>query len=81
MKKYVVGVLSFFENNIKLYKVEAENEYEAIKKAMVEFTPEKYREEELEFQNSEDYPKTLEDLKSMLLGSDIVTSAIEINKF
>ena len=38
MKNYVVGILSMFENDLKLFKVVAENEYEAVKKGMVEFT-------------------------------------------
>ena len=38
MKNYVVGILSMFENDLKLFKVMAENEYEAVKKGMVEFT-------------------------------------------
>lgn len=63
MKNYVVAVISFFDNAIKQFKIEAENEYEAVKKAMVEFTEtEDGKKSELEYQNSEDYPKTVEEL-------------------
>jgi hypothetical protein len=31
MKNYVVGILSMFENDLKLFKITAENEYEAVK--------------------------------------------------
>ena len=37
MKKYVVGILSMFENEVKLFKIEAVNKYEAVKKGMIEF--------------------------------------------
>jgi hypothetical protein len=62
MKNYVVGILSMFENDLKLFKVTAENEYEAVKKGMLEFS--NNNENEVEWQSSEDYPKTLEDMYS-----------------
>lgn len=63
MKNYVVAVISFFENEIKQFKIQSENEYEAVKKAMVEFTEtEDGKKSELEYQNSDDYPKTIEEL-------------------
>ena len=43
MKNYVVGILSMYENDLKLFKVEAENKYEALKKGMVDFTSEEYK--------------------------------------
>lgn len=62
MKNYVVGILSMFENDLKLFKISAQNDYEAVKKGMVEFTDDKYKKEEIDSQNSEDYPKDLEGL-------------------
>lgn len=61
MKNYVVGILSFFENDLRLFKIEAENEYEAVKKGMLEFT--ENNEDELDYQNSDKYPTDLEGLE------------------
>jgi len=60
MKNYVVGILSMFENNLKLFKVSADNEYEAVKKGMLIFSNNDSN--ELEWQNSDDYPKDMEGL-------------------
>lgn len=66
MKNYVVGILSMFENDLKLFKVTAENEYDAVKKGMVEFSSdEESKQFELDWQNSEDYPKDLKGLYSV----------------
>lgn len=63
MKNYVVGILSMFENDLKLFKITAENEYDAVKKGMVEFCDnEESKQFEINWQNSEDYPKTFEEL-------------------
>lgn len=35
MNNYIVGITNLFEGSIKLYKIEAENEIEAIKKAVI----------------------------------------------
>lgn len=66
MKNYVVGILSMFENDLKLFKITAENEYEAVKKGMVEFFGEdqEAKDCELQWQNSEVYPKTIEEMYS-----------------
>jgi hypothetical protein len=79
MKNYAVGYLTFFENELKMFKVQAESEYEAIKKAMVEAaTKEEYKQDELEWQASEKYPDNLEDLIEMLYNSDVAVNAIEV---
>lgn len=66
MKNYVVGILSMFENDLKLFKVTAENKYEAVKKGMVEFCDdEESKKHEIDWQNSEDYPKDFEGLYSV----------------
>lgn len=62
MKNYVVGVLSMFENNLKLFKVQAESDYEAVKKGMLLFS--NNDENEIEWQNSKDYPKDMQGLIS-----------------
>lgn len=54
MKNYVVGILSLFENDLNLFKVKAENEYEAVKKGMVEFADSTGgKQYEIDWQNSE----------------------------
>ena len=66
MKNYVVGILSMFENELKLFKVSAENKYDAIKKGMVTFCEdESGKSFEIELQESEDYPKDIEGLYSI----------------
>ena len=77
MKNYVVGILSMFENDLKLFKVMAENEYEAVKKGMVEFTERKQY--EIDWQNSEDYPTDLEGLYSVY--EEVPFSVIEVGSF
>lgn len=77
MANFVVG-LSFFDTELKLIKIEEESEYEAIKKAMVLNCEEKYRESEIEWQKSENYPKDKESLISYLYESDILINIIEI---
>ena len=80
MKNYVVGILSMFENDLKLFKVVAENEYEAIKKGMVEFTdnPES-KKHEIDWQNSSDYPTDLEGLYSVY--EEVPFSVVEVGSF
>jgi len=79
MKKFVVGYLNFYDNEILLLKVEAESSYEAVKKAMVEFcTTEEGRLEELEWQANEEYPDNFNDLSDMLYNSDTAINVIEI---
>ena len=63
MRNFVVGVLSTFENNLKLFKITAESEYEAVKKAMIEFCDdEDAKMYEIDWQNSDDYPKSIEEM-------------------
>ncbi len=66
MTNYVVGILSMFENEVKLFKISAENQYEAVKQGMVEFCEdEESKQFELDWQNSEDYPEDFEGLYSV----------------
>ena len=78
MKNYVVGILSMYENDLKLFKVEAEDKYEALKKGMVDFTSEEYKEHELEFQNGVICPPNFESLTGFYNVGDIMTNVIEI---
>jgi len=78
MKNYVVAVISFFENDIQQFKVEAENEYEAVKKGILAFTKEEYKKGEIAFQNSEDYPKDMDGLEDLYNNAEMDFSVIEI---
>jgi len=80
MKNYVVGILSMFENNLKLFKVTADNEFEAVKKGMVEFAcDDESKQDEIDFQNSGDYPIDLDGLYSIY--EEIPFSVIEVSSF
>lgn len=78
MKNYVVGYLSFFENDIVLLKVQAESKYDAAKKAILEICSEEYKQDEIDWQNHEDYPKTFEALQDYMANADSVVDVIEI---
>lgn len=78
MKNYVVGILSMFENDLKLFKITAENKYEAVKRGMVEFcTDTESRQFEIDWQNSEDYPKDFEGLYNVY--EEAPFNVIEVN--
>lgn len=74
MKNYVFGVLSMFENELKLFKISAESKYEAVKKGMLEFSEQD--ENEIAWQDSEDYPTDIEGLISTY--EDLPFNIIEI---
>ena len=80
MKNYVVGILSMFENDLKLFKVVAESEYEAVKKGMVEFCEdEENKQHEIDWQNSNEYPKDLEGLHCVY--EEVPFSVVEVGSF
>jgi len=82
MKNYVVGVLSMFENDLKLFTITAENKYEAVKKGMVEFAKSitsESAQHEIDWQNSEDYPTDLEGLYSAY--EEVPFSVVEVGSF
>lgn len=83
MNKYVVAIISFFENDLKQFKIEAENEYEAVKKAMIEKCgdDEEMKKYELDWQNSEEYPTDLLALYSAYYNADMAISTIQIKEF
>ena len=78
MKTFVVGILSLFDYELKLLKINAENEYEALKKGMIESSSEEYKQEEIDWQKSEECPKTYEQLVDMLYNSDMSVNVLEI---
>lgn len=77
MKQFVVAVISFFDNEIKQYKVEAESDFEAAKKVLVEFAG-NYKEDEIKHQNSDDYPKDLKSLRVYLGNGEMDISVMEV---
>jgi hypothetical protein len=80
MKNYIVGMLLVYEGDLKLFPITAENEYEAVKKGMVKLaTTEIDKKAEIEFQNSEDYPKNLKELNNIY--NDTIFSVIEVGSF
>jgi hypothetical protein len=80
MKKYIVSICSFFDYEVKSFEIEAENEYEAVKKGMIEFSEkESYKKSELGIQNSEQYPKTIEELNNFYEEMDF--AVIEVGSF
>jgi hypothetical protein len=78
MKNYVVGILSMFENDLKLFKVEAEDKYEALKKGMVDYTSEEYKQDEIEFQNGDVCPPNFKSLTDYYSVGELMTNVIEI---
>lgn len=81
MKKYIVAIISFFDNEIKQFKIEAENTYEAMKKGMIEFCGEEYKKGEIAYQSSPDYPSDEEQLKKYCNNHEMDISVIEISEF
>lgn len=78
LKTFVVGILSLFDYDLKLLKINAENEYEALKKGTIESCSEKYKQDEIDWQNSEEYPKTYDELVDLLYNSDMCVNVLEI---
>ena len=78
-KKFVVALISFFDNEIKQFIIEAPSEYEAFKKAMLEFvTDEDSKRAELEWQNSPLYPPTYQGILDTIPNWEMDCSIIEI---
>lgn len=77
MKNYVVGLLSMFENDLKLFKVSAPSEYDAFKIAIIDFCDtQESKQHEIDWQNSQEYPKTYKELYSYY--EEIPFNVIEI---
>jgi hypothetical protein len=78
---YVVALISFFDNDIKQFEIKAESPYEAVKKGMLEMASEKHKQDEIDFQNSEDYPKTIEEMEEHFANCDMDFSVFEVGSF
>lgn len=79
MKNYVVGIYSAYEGMVRLFKVVAENEYEAVKKGMIDIASnEESKQYEIDWQNSEEYPTDLEGLHSAYEDSPF--SVVEVGE-
>jgi hypothetical protein len=82
MKNYVVALISFFDNEIKQFCIEAESPFDAVKKSKVEFLlSDEYKQSEIDFQNSENYPTDLDGLDDMFANSEMDFSIIEVGSF
>lgn len=80
MKYFIVAICSFFDSEIKQFKINADTGYDAFKLAIIEFWKEEESKiEERNWQNSSDYPKTLEELSYTLC--DTIFSVIEVKEF
>jgi len=77
MKTFVIGILSFFENENRLFKVTAENEVDAMKQALIEFTNPKYREDQIEWNKT--IGNTVAEIQDACFNSDMsITTPMEI---
>ena len=79
MKRFVVAIMSYFDNELEQYVINSESEYEAVKSSMLVYW--KFKgglKDEENWQNLPDYPKTYEELKRALFDSDMNVSVIEI---
>ncbi len=80
MKTYVVATVNFFDNEIKQSIQKKENKFEAFKSHMLDLCRnEESKQAELEWQQSEEYPKTFEELIERGIGDwEMDMSVIEI---
>jgi hypothetical protein len=77
MKSYVVGIVSHFDYNFRLFKVSAESPQKAMKEAMPLFENEAYRESLRKF--IEDLPDNVDVIKDTLFNNyEISSEVIEI---
>jgi len=82
MKKYVVALISFFDNEIRQFKIEAESDYEAVKKAMVEFCDsEDGVKDQINWQNDPLFPVNLERLKLDVVNAEMDFCVTEVKEF
>ena len=69
MKKnyfYVVALNFFFDDDLIQFKIRAENEFEAVRKAMVEIYSDEYKEEDISF-----YKHKAQEIASLLSQLDV----------
>jgi len=78
MKNYVVAICSMFDNDVQQFKVSSENEYEAVKREMVEICEDddERKNGESQWQKSDDYPKDMKGLRKIY--EELPFSVIEV---
>lgn len=81
MKKYIVALISFFDNDIEQFEIEAESPYDAVKKAMIQMASENHKQDEIDFQNSDEYPKTIEEMEEHFADCEMDFSVTEVGSF
>jgi len=73
--KYAVAIINFFDNENKIHVVEADNEIDAMKKAILKINPES----ELIIEDYDDL-HTIEDIKNYMFDVDqSISSPLQIN--
>jgi len=77
MRNFVVGICSLFENDVRQFAITAENEYEAVKKGMLEYSGNNV--DELFWQSSPNYPKDYEGLCTVY--EEMPFSILEVKEF
>lgn len=79
---YVVAISSFFDNEIAQILIIAENGYEALKQAILEFEGGGvYNSHLVEMQKNNDFPSTFEELSSWLKKYKYSSSVFEVGSF
>lgn len=79
---YVVAISSFFNNEIVQFLIIAENGYEALKQAILEFEGGGiYNSHLVEMQKNNDFPSTFEELSSWLKKHKYSSSVFEVGSF
>ena len=77
MKNYIFACCSLFENDVKQFKIVAEDEYNAVKKGMLAFSNDNI--DELAWQASPNYPTDINGLFAAY--EEIPFSVIEVSNF
>lgn len=81
-ESYIVAISSFVDNEIVQFHVRAENGYEALKKATLEFEGGGiYNSHLVAMQSNNDFPSTLEELTAWLKKYKYSSSIFELHSF
>lgn len=81
MKTYIVGIISFFDNELNLIKVKSEDEVAAIKEAYIQFSNKYYPdsiEHTKQFLESDHYPSDIEGIKDYFYNCDMAIEITEV---
>lgn len=77
MKNYVVGIYSAFDYENKLFKVEADNEVEAMKQALLDYTKEEYKQDQIDWNRT--IGNSVQEIQHNCFEGDlIITKPLEI---